>query len=630
MKKKFFLLSLVILIIFLGSQDILRNPNSELVSNNSVYKSAKDYDGFIEVDFDYSMGIEDITTYKKLFLKTKGLNDLNFFRDLYNKNKPSQKKFSSTPTIPKIIHQVWVGPGEIPAIYKYYQKTCQDLHPDWEYKLWTDKEVNDWDFDNKDLYNNTRNYAEKSDILRHQLLKDFGGVYIDLDIKCLIPLDPLHYLYDAYFGLEFPTAEWGRPIIAPGIMASKANHKIVKNILTRIRKSWHKIEEDFDNGLIISNNRIFHQIGILRSMAPVTDVFLEDTTLEDNVIALPATYFYPLIRINGQKYTNSFFIRIARDIFNLFINVIEPIANQSMKTWLYDHFRPKDPFFAQGIRKESLSYHDYFEKDTTLGYVSFKDGFGLYDFQRKSIFKNLPQLDRKKFNILQSLYDNNNPFKKTRFNYNSKINNNIHFINLSNSLSTIEQNNIDSWRKKNRDSKVIIWNLDSLNREFGDVLDKSQNITDQKQKEFFIALHILNKMGGIYIDKAHLKANIDLFELNNKFDLYVGILPFSNINKQLTIDSNFYACRANHWITENIINSLNKNPNQNILEVTKDNLYKYLALGGKNIVLPPVYFHPIDLNINEPTIIDRMHQYFFGYQRAFKSINILNSIAEND
>lgn len=590
-----------------------------------------DYQGFLEVDFDYSMGAEDPDTFRKLFIKPRGKKDYEFFKSLYNRNKPSNKKFSKEPTIPKIIHQVWVGGSEIPAILKYYQKTCRDLHPDWEYKLWTDKEVDEWDFENKDLYNNTRNYAEKSDILRHQILKDFGGVYLDMDIKCLKPLDPLHYLYDAYFGLEFPVAHWGRPIIAPGIMASSPHHKVVTNVLTSIRNSWESIDQAFDEGTLeINDNRTFHSIGTMRSMRPVTDVVLEQVKVDDNVIVLPATYFYPLIRLTGERVTDPLPIRFLRSSFDYFINLVDPFVTESIRTWLYDHYRPKDPFFVKGSRPESFSYHDYFEKNSTLIKIKFDNGFGLYDKRRKRIFKALTPSDKVKYNIFESFYNNNSPYLEVKFNHRNKINPYLHFIHLEKKITGLALNNIDSWKSYNPEMKAIIWDKEMLEKKFPGLVTESEKITEIKDRKFYIALRILKAEGGVYINADELECIKNLYELNNKYDLYGGFLPFSRENFAFTVDRNFFAAKANHWVINRIIKDVEINSDQkDLATVIKLDLYKYQALGGKNIMLPPVYFHPIDNHIRDQNIFDRLHQFYFGYKPAFTKVNVFNSFALN-
>ena len=622
MKKRILIYIFLLLLVIMGALKGVEQFNQlDVPAKHNI-------NGLIEVDFDYSMGVSDYASYRKLFIKDGSRKNFNFLRDLYNKNKPSQKQISDTPIIPKIIHQVWVGGSEIPALFRYYQKTCQDLHPNWEYKLWTDSEIENYDFPSKDLYEATRNYAEKSDILRHQLLKDFGGVYIDIDIKCTKALDPLHHLYDAYFGLEFPS-EWGKPMINSAIMGSKPEHKIVTSILKKIRSHWQQYDSDFDEGKISLDDRVVHRIGIERSMAPVIDVVLEQTELNDNVIVLPATYFYPLIRLTGEKLYDPLYIRVARDIFDFTIKLADPFVSESARAWLYDHYRPKHPFFIH-LRKESLAIHDYFRKNSTLVPITFKDGFGLYDLQRKNYYKKLDKADLVKFSVFQGFYENNNPYSKLGFNKKSKINQNIHFINLDGDLSVDELANINSWSQVNKDSTIIIWNRKEIKEQFAEVLEKASKIKNKDDSEFYIALNVLHKVGGLYINKKQLEARTGVFELNNKYDLYTGLLPLSQKHQSLSIDTNFFASKAGHKILTKILSAMDAVAEPDINMLVKYNLYKYQGIGGKNIILPPIYFHPIDHETDKTTIIDRFHSWFFGYERAFSQVNEFDSMAVNE
>ncbi|NBV41108.1 glycosyl transferase, partial [bacterium] len=43
--------------------------------------------------------------------------------------------------IPKILHQVWLGPKEMPAQFVSWREQWRRLHPDWEYMLHTDKDI---------------------------------------------------------------------------------------------------------------------------------------------------------------------------------------------------------------------------------------------------------------------------------------------------------------------------------------------------------------------------------------------------------------------------------------------------------------------------------------------------------
>jgi hypothetical protein len=44
---------------------------------------------------------------------------------------------------------------------------------------------------NKDAFSGATNYGEKSDILRYEILSQFGGIYVDCDFECLKPFDDL-------------------------------------------------------------------------------------------------------------------------------------------------------------------------------------------------------------------------------------------------------------------------------------------------------------------------------------------------------------------------------------------------------------------------------------------------------
>ena len=40
--------------------------------------------------------------------------------------------------IPKIIHQIWIGPKKLPSKYSKWASTWKKLNPTWIYKFWTE------------------------------------------------------------------------------------------------------------------------------------------------------------------------------------------------------------------------------------------------------------------------------------------------------------------------------------------------------------------------------------------------------------------------------------------------------------------------------------------------------------
>lgn len=113
--------------------------------------------------------------------------------------------------IPRIIHQIWLGPNPIPIQFKEWQKTILKHNPplnnpasterihqtianiqnmyNWQYHLWTDDNIQE--FNATGLLNECDSLAGKSDVIRILALIKYGGVYLDMDVECLKPLHPL-------------------------------------------------------------------------------------------------------------------------------------------------------------------------------------------------------------------------------------------------------------------------------------------------------------------------------------------------------------------------------------------------------------------------------------------------------
>jgi mannosyltransferase OCH1-like enzyme len=95
-----------------------------------------------------------------------------------------------TLEIPKIFHQIWLGPDPFPKEYEAYQRSWLSRHPGWELRLWTEDDLPD-DLERTEAYERLRQPAERSDVLRLELLHRHGGVYLDADFECLRSIEPL-------------------------------------------------------------------------------------------------------------------------------------------------------------------------------------------------------------------------------------------------------------------------------------------------------------------------------------------------------------------------------------------------------------------------------------------------------
>ncbi len=90
--------------------------------------------------------------------------------------------------IPKTLHQVWLGNSQP----RYMQAFCHNwrrLHPDWEYRLWSARELRTMGLG--PLLDRCTTFASQSNVARLHVVNQFGGVYADCDIDWIKSLNPL-------------------------------------------------------------------------------------------------------------------------------------------------------------------------------------------------------------------------------------------------------------------------------------------------------------------------------------------------------------------------------------------------------------------------------------------------------
>jgi len=105
-------------------------------------------------------------------------------------------------TIPKVFHQIWLGPKPLPAHFKRWSEQWLALNPGWKLELWTDSHLPD--IINRKEFDESEKFAAKSDILRYELILQYGGVYMDTDFEPLRAIDPLLPNVTSFYGDERP------------------------------------------------------------------------------------------------------------------------------------------------------------------------------------------------------------------------------------------------------------------------------------------------------------------------------------------------------------------------------------------------------------------------------------------
>lgn len=176
--------------------------------------------------------------------------------------------------IPKKIHQIWLG-GILPDKFKRFTNSWWRHHPKWEYKLWTDKDVDGFGLKNKDLFYKAKNMGQRSDIFRYEILHRYGGIYIDTDFECLKPFDDLLYL-DFFTGISYDT----KMVLYIGLIATTPGNPIINRCA---------------DSLTFYDGNMAHEIMNITGPYYFTRCFFNSVNKHTKgVVAFPMDFFYPL------------------------------------------------------------------------------------------------------------------------------------------------------------------------------------------------------------------------------------------------------------------------------------------------------------------------------------------------
>lgn len=145
----------------------------------------------------------------------------------------------TVPLIPRLIHRIWVG-GPLPEVFREYGETWARHHPKWEMLLWHDGNLPV--LRNQAFYDRATDFAPskqvgqfRADVLRYELLWQFGGMYVDADFECLRSIEPLIKDADC-----FATWESEPRRIANGLMGARPGHSFIDALIRGLPRSITK------------------------------------------------------------------------------------------------------------------------------------------------------------------------------------------------------------------------------------------------------------------------------------------------------------------------------------------------------------------------------------------------------
>jgi mannosyltransferase OCH1-like enzyme len=151
-------------------------------------------------------------------------------------------------TFPKIIHQIWLqGQKDIPRKFNNNTESIKKMHSKWLYILWDGimilKLMN---IDKKLLktYYKLIYLHQKVDFARYVILYLYGGVYLDIDIEAIKPLDDILDKYKNYDlivsklslppEIEFISCTVQGRCINNGIIIAKPKAKVLLNLIKHV------------------------------------------------------------------------------------------------------------------------------------------------------------------------------------------------------------------------------------------------------------------------------------------------------------------------------------------------------------------------------------------------------------
>lgn len=156
--------------------------------------------------------------------------------------------------IPKIIHYCWFGRGDKPKLVNKCIESWKKAMPDYYLKEWNEDNFNiNCNSYVSEAYE-VKKYAFVSDYVRIYALYNYGGIYMDTDVKALKSLDKF-LSEESFWGFE------EKNYIATSTIGAVKGNKIIKMFLDYYENKSFSMENC--QGIALTNVRI------------VTELFLE-------------------------------------------------------------------------------------------------------------------------------------------------------------------------------------------------------------------------------------------------------------------------------------------------------------------------------------------------------------------
>jgi len=122
--------------------------------------------------------------------------------------------------------------------------TWREKHPDWEYRLWTEKDILSLPLTLARHYRAMPKLSGKINLARYEILLRYGGIYIDADSECVRPL-PEELFCSPLVWASYEHEIRKRDQVANGLMGAEPGNPFIAELIMRLRETEYLSPESW-------------------------------------------------------------------------------------------------------------------------------------------------------------------------------------------------------------------------------------------------------------------------------------------------------------------------------------------------------------------------------------------------
>jgi hypothetical protein len=210
--------------------------------------------------------------------------------------------------IPRIVHYCWLGRGSKPSTVKRCIATWRKCLPNYRIIEWNEKNFNIHTSPYVEEAYRSRKFAFASDVIRASVLYEYGGIYLDTDVKVQNSFDSLLH-HHSFWGFEAGN------FIATSTIGVEKGHDIIKEYLNYYNNR-HFIQS---NGLFDTTSNVIVVTQLLQQRGLILNNIKQE--LGDGNFIYPQSLFSPYDARTGSilKNTETIAIHYYSNSWNLSI-----------------------------------------------------------------------------------------------------------------------------------------------------------------------------------------------------------------------------------------------------------------------------------------------------------------------